>query len=214
MLKLLYPVSPVFVTNPYGTKSPAYTCWTDPRHSFHHGTDLRVRNVPGKEIVAAQNGTVIYVDDTSTENWYENGHKGSVYGVHIIIRHFIDDEVYFTLYGHLDKAYVYEKQEVKAGQPIGVGGNTGKSRGAHLHFELRKEKNYWKNAINAEPYFVETLEPDGVPDWKNVYKKMSAMDVWDAFQNKGYISENSNFFDPVSKGELSIIISRILNLKL
>ena len=42
-----------------------------------------------------------------------------------------------TLYGHLSKQLVDEDQIVKAGEPIGLGGNTGLSTGSHLHFETR-----------------------------------------------------------------------------
>ena len=42
-----------------------------------------------------------------------------------------------TSYGHMSKHLVNENQNVKAGTPIGLGGNTGRSTGSHLHFETR-----------------------------------------------------------------------------
>ena len=42
-----------------------------------------------------------------------------------------------TIYGHLSAQLVVEDQEVRAGEPIGLGGNTGRSTGSHLHFETR-----------------------------------------------------------------------------
>ena len=56
------------------------------------------------------------------------------YGYYIVIRHPNGLE---TLYGHLSKQLVKEDQIVRAGEVIGLGGNTGRSSGSHLHFETR-----------------------------------------------------------------------------
>ena len=56
------------------------------------------------------------------------------YGNYIVIRHGNGLE---TIYGHLSKQLVSENQEVRAGDVIGLGGNTGRSTGSHLHFETR-----------------------------------------------------------------------------
>ena len=56
------------------------------------------------------------------------------YGKYVVIRHHNGLE---TIYGHMSKHLVVENQEVKAGDPIGLGGNTGRSTGSHLHFETR-----------------------------------------------------------------------------
>ena len=53
---------------------------------------------------------------------------------YIVIRHNNGLE---TIYGHLSKQIVSPNQTVRAGQPIGLGGNTGRSTGSHLHFETR-----------------------------------------------------------------------------
>lgn len=63
------------------------------------------------------------------------------YGNYIILRHPNDLE---TVYGHLNKILVKPDQVVKAGDPIGLGGSTGRSTGPHLHFETR----YMGYAIN------------------------------------------------------------------
>ena len=60
------------------------------------------------------------------------GRRG--YGKYIVIRH---DNGLETVYGHLSKQIVDINQLVKAGEPIGLGGNTGRSTGSHLHFETR-----------------------------------------------------------------------------
>jgi murein DD-endopeptidase MepM/ murein hydrolase activator NlpD len=56
------------------------------------------------------------------------------YGYVVVVRHYNMSE---TVYAHLDKILVSVNQEVKVGETIGLGGNTGKSTGPHLHFELR-----------------------------------------------------------------------------
>lgn len=56
------------------------------------------------------------------------------YGYYLVIRHPNGLE---TLYGHLSKQLVKKDQIVRAGEPIGLGGNTGRSNGSHLHFETR-----------------------------------------------------------------------------
>ena len=63
------------------------------------------------------------------------------YGNYVVIRH---ENGLETLYGHMSKVLVEEGQHVKAGQPVGLGGSTGRSTGPHLHFELR----YLGNPIN------------------------------------------------------------------
>ncbi len=87
----------------------------------HKGLDIKV--YVGDTIRAAFDGKVRIVR-------YEA--KG--YGKYIVIRHNNGLE---TIYGHLSKQIVKENQMVKAGDPIGLGGNTGRSTGSHLHFETR-----------------------------------------------------------------------------
>ncbi len=87
----------------------------------HKGLDIKV--YIGDTIRAAFNGKVRIVR-------YE--HRG--YGKYVVIRHPNGLE---TIYGHMSKQLVAENQEVRAGDPIGLGGNTGRSFGSHLHFETR-----------------------------------------------------------------------------
>lgn len=73
-------------------------------------------------------------------------YEGKGYGNYVIIRHPNGLE---TVYGHLNRHLVKPNQIVKAGDPIGLGGNTGRSTGPHLHFETR----YMGYAINPEAIF-------------------------------------------------------------
>ena len=87
----------------------------------HQGLDIKV--YIGDTIRAAFSGKVRVV------KYDANG-----YGKYIVIRHNNGLE---TIYGHLSKQIVSPNQTVRAGQPIGLGGNTGRSTGSHLHFETR-----------------------------------------------------------------------------
>ncbi|MBM6619908.1 M23 family metallopeptidase [Bacillus suaedaesalsae] len=103
------------------------------RHGRHDGLD-----------VAAPKGTPIYTVDagTVTKSYYS-----SSYGNVIFVMH---PNGYETVYAHLSKRLVKEGDIVTKGQQIGKVGNTGRSRGAHLHFEVHKgEWNIKKsNAID------------------------------------------------------------------
>ena len=87
----------------------------------HKGLDIKV--YIGDTIRAAFSGKVRIVR-------YEAGG----YGKYVVIRHGNGLE---TIYGHLSKQLVSGDQEVRAGERIGLGGNTGRSTGSHLHFETR-----------------------------------------------------------------------------
>ena len=87
----------------------------------HKGLDIKV--YIGDTIRAAFSGKVRIVR-------YER--RG--YGKYVVIRHYNGLE---TIYGHLSAQLVEENQEVRAGDVIGLGGNTGRSTGSHLHFETR-----------------------------------------------------------------------------
>ncbi len=87
----------------------------------HKGLDIKV--YIGDTIRAAFSGKVRIVR-------YERGG----YGKYIVIRHNNGLE---TIYGHLSQQLVEENQEVRSGEVIGLGGNTGRSTGSHLHFETR-----------------------------------------------------------------------------
>lgn len=92
------------------------------RRRMHYGLDIKV--YVGDTIRAAFTGKVRIV-----KNY---GRRG--YGKMILIRH---DNGLETVYGHLSKQLVKENQLVRAGEVIGLGGNTGRSTGSHLHFETR-----------------------------------------------------------------------------
>ena len=100
---------------------------TDPftkKRRFHYGMDFSARK--GTPIYATGNGVVKRADNRS-----------SGYGRHIRIDHGFG---YISLYAHLSKYNVRRGQRVKRGDIIGYVGNTGRSVGPHLHYEIFKDK--------------------------------------------------------------------------
>ena len=103
--------APGLVTSRYG-----------PRNGRNHnGIDIDLET--GDTIYATWSGKIRYAK-------YNDGGFGNL----VIIRHPNGLE---TLYAHLSKFLVYPDQDIVAGEPIALGGNTGHSYGSHLHFEIR-----------------------------------------------------------------------------
>ena len=97
------------------------TCPFGPRRRYYHyGVDIDLET--GDAVAAAFDGKVRIAK------------KSSSYGNVVVIRHSNGLETY---YAHLSKINVEAGQEIFAGDVIGLGGNTGHSRGSHLHFEVR-----------------------------------------------------------------------------
>lgn len=134
------------VTSPYGYR-PRF-------RRMHKGVDLKLQT--GDTVYAAFSGRV------RLTNYERRG-----YGYYIILRHENELE---TVYGHLSKFLVEDGEDVKVGQPIALGGNTGRSFGAHLHFETR----YMGYAINPAAIFDfanKTTHTDSYTFDKKTFKK-------------------------------------------
>ena len=108
------------VTSRYGYRSGRY----------HNGIDLALKI--GDTVYAAFSGKIRYAK-------YNEGGFGNL----VIIRHNNGLE---TFYAHLSKHLVVPNQDIKSGDPIGLGGITGRSFGPHLHFEVR----FYDGPINPE----------------------------------------------------------------
>lgn len=91
------------------------------RGRHHDGVDIPA--VKGSHILAVKDGTV------SFSGWMRG------YGRIVVVKH--SDNVN-TIYAHNSKHFVKKGQKVSQGEVIAQVGNSGKSRGAHLHFEIRK----------------------------------------------------------------------------
>ena len=164
------------ITSPFGPR------W----RRMHNGLDLKV-NI-GDTIVAAFDGKVRIVK-------YER--RG--YGKYVVIRH---DNGLETVYGHLSKQLVEENQLVKAGEVIGLGGNTGRSTGSHLHFETR----FLGIAINPI-YMFDFPKQDIVAD---TYTFRKAKDVKRAGSHDTQVADGTIRYHKVKSGDT---LSRIAKLR-
>lgn len=99
------------------------------RWRMHYGTDIDLNT--GDSLASAFAGKVRIAS-------FRQG-----YGYTVVIRHLNGLE---TLYGHMSRIIVKEGDVVSSGQIIGLGGNTGRSFGSHLHFETR----YMSTPFNPE----------------------------------------------------------------
>ena len=94
-------------------------------YRWHYSTDIDLDM--GDTVYAAFDGVIRI-----------SKYDGGGYGNYLVVRHYNGLE---TLYGHLSRPLVNVGQFVKSGQPIGMGGSTGRSSGPHLHYEVRYEGN-------------------------------------------------------------------------
>lgn len=113
------------LTSPYGYRARF--------RRMHKGVDIGIKM--NDTIYAAFDGKVRLT-----------AYEGKGYGNYIILRHPNGLE---TVYGHLNKHLVKPGEVVRAGDPIGLGGSTGRSTGPHLHFETR----FMGYAINPAAIF-------------------------------------------------------------
>ena len=157
-----------YITSPYGYRRRF--------RRLHKGVDLKV-NI-GDTIRAAFDGRV------RIKNFERAG-----YGNYLVLRHTNDLE---TVYGHLSGFLVDEGQYVKVGDPIALGGNTGRSTGPHLHFETR----YMGYAINPCAIFDfanQTTHTDIFTFDKNTYQKARNFDPKaNSAYAQQYLRENPN----------------------
>ena len=132
---------------------------------MHRGIDLSLST--GDTVRAAFSGKIRIV------SYEANG-----YGKYVVIRH---DNGVETVYGHFSKHLVQRNQFVKAGEPIGLGGSTGRSTGPHLHFEIR--------------YLGLALNPSTIVD----FKEGTVLNDIYTFNKKTYQSYSQSHFKKNNK---------------
>jgi len=114
------------ISSPYGSRFGG--------RDFHTGMDIAGTGIYGSSIVAANSGTVKFVNTSYT--------VGRGYGIYLIVDH---GGTYSTLYAHCSSIVVKVGDKVEKGQKIAEVGSTGWSTGPHLHFEVRK------NGVHTNP---------------------------------------------------------------
>lgn len=124
------PVGHVKVSAPYGIRGS----WSAGHHT---GIDLAVPT--GTPVRSVGAGKVVFA-----------GRSGA-YGKAVTIR--MKDGNY-TLFAHLSKIYVDRGDRVKAGTLLGKSGNTGRTTGPHLHFEVRSQRGYGSD-VNPVAYLAQ-----------------------------------------------------------
>ena len=143
---------------------------------YHLGTDIKL--FTGDSVRSAFDGVI------------RIARRSRTYGYVIVVRHYNGLETY---YAHLSKLLVKKEQVVQAGEVIGLGGNTGRSYGAHLHFEVR--------------YLGTALDPEIMIDFVNGRLKMTQLPICKetfAYQ----IEQNQARWHTVRSGETLSSIAR------
>ena len=138
------------LNSPYGIR----------KHRLHRGVDLHLHI--GDSVVAAYPGKVV------VSKYNRRG-----YGNYVMIEHANGTR---TLYGHLQKRLVEVGDIVEGGQLIGKGGNTGRSSGPHLHFEIRYGE------VNIDPATVFDFEKGELLPNTDRYALAPAIDSHNAIQ--------------------------------
>lgn len=163
----------IHITSKYGSR-------IDPKDrtpGFHNGIDIGC-NI-GTPLVAIEDGKLV-INKT-------NGggvHKG--YGHYLVIEH----NGFCTLYGHmLGLSRLNVGQIVRKGDVVGYSGNTGKSTGPHLHFEIRQGsygRSFWQK--DSKGKYINSIDPQKFQlkeRWKEILrKKTSRAEDWIRFVEK------------------------------
>ena len=124
------------ISDYFGSRSDPFTG----KATMHHGMDFT--GPKGSDIFVTGDGVVV-----------EAGYSFYGYGNRVVVDHGYG---YKTVYAHLRKILIDEGQKVKRGEVIGTLGNTGRSTGAHLHYEVRLSNN----AVNPINYYFNDISPE------------------------------------------------------
>jgi uncharacterized protein YgiM (DUF1202 family) len=121
--RLRWPVDRHTITQYFGENPALYAAFNQ---AGHEGLDFAAP--VGAKVYACADGEVFSVQKPS---------DGNAYGLHVRVRHQADNREYHTIYAHLSEALTAAGQSVRAGDLIGLVGETGHTYGPHLHLTLK-----------------------------------------------------------------------------
>jgi murein DD-endopeptidase MepM/ murein hydrolase activator NlpD len=139
------PISALAVDSAYSTYPYGGVFFNDVAH-----TGIDIPGDIGTPILAAGGGKIVYAGQGVWRGIDEV--FDDPYGKAVIIEHDFgyQGEPLFTLYAHLDEILVVKGQTILTGEQIGLLGNTGKTTGPHLHFEVRLGENDFFSTLNPD----------------------------------------------------------------
>lgn len=128
-MKVYRPVAAeIKISSPYGQRTDPVT---GVKEAMHYGIDFATP--VGTPVVAAYDGKIFKA------GWQDEKDKKVGFGLRVWQTAKIDGQSVAIFYAHLSELAVKDGQVVTAGTRVGLSGNTGKSSGPHLHFEVRPE---------------------------------------------------------------------------
>lgn len=133
----------VRVTSPYGWRNG----------SMHRGVDLASDNIGVDYNLASVDGIVTRVsyEANGAGHWMEARANFKVNGQDAYIRYYhMKEPVRF--YDRTGQPFIKVGNQIKQGEKIGIEGNTGRSSGSHLHFEIRIGGNATDKTVDPVPY--------------------------------------------------------------
>lgn len=153
------PLKDIFITSKYGLRFHPIL----DEEKFHTGLDFRAKI--GTEVYSTADGVV----------WESRDSDSGGFGKYITIFHSYG---FKTLYAHLNDVYVKKGDIITKGTLIGLTGNTGRSSGPHLHYEIRYLDNhidptnfvYW----NKKTFATIFSKNENIIQWKNMLNLMKS----------------------------------------
>jgi murein DD-endopeptidase MepM/ murein hydrolase activator NlpD len=128
------------ITSPYGEG------FLQGKKEFHYGLDL-IDEKNDRSVFSPLPGLVIY--DYDNYNHDERFKKVNTGGNYLIIKHKLNNTIFYFKYLHLTHNLFSDTDIIEAGEKIGEYGNVGYSFGAHLHISA-----YFKDWSNFDPEII------------------------------------------------------------